>query len=66
MREFVNIGNLDLCFYRISFCSWEINIQNYHISFLKILLFEVRKVERDESIQFDTNSPMVPFRDISK
>jgi hypothetical protein len=36
MGEIVNIGDLNLSFYHISFCSREIDIENYNIVFLKI------------------------------
>ncbi len=56
MGKIVNIGNLDLSVYHISFCSWEIDIDNYHFSFWKIQVFDVKKGDINESIQFDTNS----------
>jgi hypothetical protein len=56
MGKTVNIGDLDHGFYHISYCSREIDIENYHISFLKIHPFEVRKVSIEKSILFDTNS----------
>jgi hypothetical protein len=55
MGEIVNIGNLDLCFYRISFCSLKLIWRIIVSVFLKIRLFVVRKADRDELIQFDTN-----------
>jgi hypothetical protein len=36
MGEIGNMGNLDVSFYHISFCSREIDIENYRIGFLKI------------------------------
>ncbi len=37
MGEIINLGNLILCFYCISFCSREINIENYRIQFFENL-----------------------------
>ncbi len=56
MGEIGNIGDLDLGNYHISFCSQGLDLDKYCIGFLKILLFEVRNVKIDESIQFNTNS----------
>jgi hypothetical protein len=56
MGEIGNIGDLDLRYYCISFCSQDLDHDKYHISFLKISPFEVRNVEIYELIQFDTNS----------
>jgi hypothetical protein len=56
MGEIINIGDLDFRNYCTNFCNCNIDIDNYHISFLKISPFEFRKVEIDELIQFDTNS----------
>jgi len=56
MGEILNIGNLNLGNYHISFCNRDININNYWKGFLKIWLLEVTKVDTDDSIQFDTNS----------
>jgi len=52
MGEIGNMGNLNLKNYCISFCNQYINIDNYHISFLKMLPFEVRNVEI-KMLQFD-------------
>jgi hypothetical protein len=52
MGKIGNIGDLDLKNYCFSFCSRYVNINNYHISFLKMIPFEVRNVEI-KSIQFD-------------
>ncbi len=45
MSKIGNVGDLNLKNYRFSFCSRYINIDNYCIVFLKMLLFEVRNVE---------------------
>jgi hypothetical protein len=45
MGEIGNIGDINLENYRISFCSRFIDIDNYHIGFLKMLPFKVRNVE---------------------
>jgi len=52
--KIINIGDLDLRNYHISFCNHDIDIDNYSIGFLKIRLSEVRKVDIDILIQFDT------------
>ncbi len=52
MGEIGNIGDLNLKNYCI-FCSQYIDIDNYHISFLIMLPFEVRNV-KIKLIQFDT------------
>ncbi len=46
----------DLRNYCIYFCIWDLELEKYHIGFLKISLFEVRNVEIDELIQFNPNS----------
>jgi hypothetical protein len=46
----------------IGICSRDLNLNKSHIGLFKNSLFEVRNVENDESIQFDTNSQQYLFK----
>ncbi len=62
MGEIGKVGNLDLKKFCIGICFWDlVDLNKYCISLLENSLLEVRNVEIDESIQFDTNSQQYLF-----
>jgi hypothetical protein len=61
MSKIVNIGDLDLSFYHISFCSREIDIENYHIRFLENLTIRGQESQYRQVNTIGYKFPTVPF-----